>query len=167
MYIYDGGGAGGKQPCHPLLFPLPAGFWIGVPVSVIVFLFFLKKNKKIQKQSITFLAWSLMHWRKAGWTTVFECGTSSRRLWDSRQGPGPLLPLTSHGFLCQSQVKETKNDDGKEESTPNKKRLKSLDTFRGITIALMIFVNDGGGGYHFFEHATWNGLYLADLAFPW
>ena len=43
----------------------------------------------------------------------------------------------------------------------------SLDTFRGITIALMIFVNDGTGGYWFLEHATWNGLQVADLVFPW
>jgi heparan-alpha-glucosaminide N-acetyltransferase len=45
--------------------------------------------------------------------------------------------------------------------------LRSLDTFRGITIALMIFVNDAAGGYWFMEHATWNGLQVADLAFPW
>ena len=50
---------------------------------------------------------------------------------------------------------------------PKKFRLNSLDTFRGITIALMIFVNDGAGGYSFFEHATWNGLQLADVVFPW
>ena len=31
----------------------------------------------------------------------------------------------------------------------------------------MIFVNDGAGGYWFFEHATWNGLQLADVVFPW
>ena len=55
----------------------------------------------------------------------------------------------------------------KEEKGNAKKRLRSLDTFRGISIALMIFVNDGAGGYHFLEHATWNGLHVADLAFPW
>lgn len=48
-----------------------------------------------------------------------------------------------------------------------KKRLKSLDTFRGIAITLMIFVNYGGGGYYFFGHAAWNGLLVADLVFPW
>ena len=52
-------------------------------------------------------------------------------------------------------------------AAPKKFRLNSLDTFRGITIALMIFVNDGAGGYWFFEHATWNGLQLADVVFPW
>ncbi|CAG7785907.1 unnamed protein product [Allacma fusca] len=48
-----------------------------------------------------------------------------------------------------------------------RQRLQSLDTFRGICIVIMIFVNDGGGGYYFLEHATWDGLYVADLVFPW
>ena len=60
--------------------------------------------------------------------------------------------------------KESQQEDN---AKPAKKRVKSLDTFRGISIALMIFVNDGAGGYYFMEHATWNGLYVADLAFPW
>lgn len=32
---------------------------------------------------------------------------------------------------------------------------------------LMIFVNSGGGHYWWMEHATWNGLHVADLVFPW
>ncbi|TMS36080.1 hypothetical protein L596_003337 [Steinernema carpocapsae] len=50
--------------------------------------------------------------------------------------------------------------------TPSK-RLKSLDTFRGITICFMIFVNYGGGGYWFFKHSPWDGLTVADVIFPW
>ncbi|KAM8939872.1 heparan-alpha-glucosaminide N-acetyltransferase [Pelodytes ibericus] len=46
-------------------------------------------------------------------------------------------------------------------------RLRSLDTFRGIAIVIMVFVNYGGGGYWFFKHQSWNGLTLADLVFPW
>eukprot|EP01034_Spumella_vulgaris_P021699 gene21699-27750_t len=46
-------------------------------------------------------------------------------------------------------------------------RLSSLDTFRGFSLALMIFVNYGYGGYWFFDHAAWNGLTFADLVFPW
>ncbi|CAB0014567.1 unnamed protein product [Nesidiocoris tenuis] len=36
-----------------------------------------------------------------------------------------------------------------------------------LCILIMIFVNDGGGHYTFFNHATWNGLHVADLLFPW
>ncbi|XP_063776045.1 heparan-alpha-glucosaminide N-acetyltransferase isoform X2 [Pseudophryne corroboree] len=46
-------------------------------------------------------------------------------------------------------------------------RLRSLDTFRGLALIIMVFVNYGGGGYWFFKHQSWNGLTLADLVFPW
>ncbi|XP_058835834.1 heparan-alpha-glucosaminide N-acetyltransferase [Topomyia yanbarensis] len=52
-------------------------------------------------------------------------------------------------------------------SVTRKTRLRSVDTFRGIAITLMIFVNSGGGHYWWIEHATWNGLHVADLVFPW
>ncbi|XP_077380466.1 heparan-alpha-glucosaminide N-acetyltransferase isoform X2 [Festucalex cinctus] len=47
------------------------------------------------------------------------------------------------------------------------KRLRSLDTFRGISLSIMVFVNYGGGRYWFFRHESWNGLTVADLVFPW
>ena len=31
----------------------------------------------------------------------------------------------------------------------------------------MVFVEDGGGGYWYMDHAIWNGLTVADLVFPW
>lgn len=46
-------------------------------------------------------------------------------------------------------------------------RIHSVDTFRGIAILLMIFVNNGGGKYVFFNHSAWNGLTVADLVLPW
>ncbi|XP_077574670.1 heparan-alpha-glucosaminide N-acetyltransferase [Stigmatopora nigra] len=46
-------------------------------------------------------------------------------------------------------------------------RLRSLDTFRGICLIIMVFVNYGGGRYWFFRHESWNGLTIADLVFPW
>ncbi|XP_034936352.1 heparan-alpha-glucosaminide N-acetyltransferase-like [Chelonus insularis] len=46
-------------------------------------------------------------------------------------------------------------------------RIRSIDAFRGIAVLLMIFVNNGGGGYVFFEHAPWDGLTVADLVLPW
>ncbi len=36
-----------------------------------------------------------------------------------------------------------------------------------ICIAVMIFVNYGGGLYWYFTHSSWNGLTVADLVFPW
>jgi len=50
-------------------------------------------------------------------------------------------------------------------ATPRNKseRLQSLDSFRGFSLCLMIFVNYGGGGYWFFDHAEWNGLTVAGV----
>ena len=46
-------------------------------------------------------------------------------------------------------MSSTKNNNKiEEENSKSKSRVKSLDTFRGITIALMIFVNDGAGGMY-------------------
>lgn len=48
-------------------------------------------------------------------------------------------------------------------------RLKSLDAFRGFTIAAMIMVNYPGSWSYLFsplKHASWNGLTPTDLIFP-
>ncbi|MEO8605685.1 MAG: heparan-alpha-glucosaminide N-acetyltransferase domain-containing protein [bacterium] len=48
-------------------------------------------------------------------------------------------------------------------------RLRSLDAFRGLTVAAMILVNSPGAeqhGYWLLRHARWNGLQPADLIFP-
>lgn len=50
-----------------------------------------------------------------------------------------------------------------------KKRLLSLDVFRGLTIAFMILVNDPGDWAHVYtplDHAEWNGCTPTDLVFP-
>ncbi|KAF7710378.1 hypothetical protein HF521_009250 [Silurus meridionalis] len=62
---------------------------------------------------------------------------------------------------------ETTNQASMDLSQPKSSRLKSLDTFRGFSITLMVFVNYGGGGYWFLQHAPWNGLTIADLVMPW
>ncbi|CAF0783447.1 unnamed protein product [Adineta steineri] len=71
--------------------------------------------------------------------------------------PGQL-PLVGYARPADSTIKTTK-------VAP--KRLRGLDTFRGFSLMVMIFVNYGGGGYWFFDHSVWNGLTLADLVFPW
>ncbi len=48
-------------------------------------------------------------------------------------------------------------------------RVLSIDVLRGLTIALMILVNDPGDWSHVFsqlDHAKWNGFTLTDLVFP-
>lgn len=62
---------------------------------------------------------------------------------------------------------EAVNAAAAETEKKKKPRLKSLDTLRGLSLMVMVFVNYGGGGYWFFEHPSWNGLTVADLVFPW
>ena len=48
-------------------------------------------------------------------------------------------------------------------------RVLSIDVLRGLTIALMILVNDPGNWAHTYaqlDHAEWNGFTLTDLVFP-
>jgi len=66
---------------------------------------------------------------------------------------------TTSSNQAQNLVKEVKREE--------KQRFRSLDTFRGITIFLMIFVNYGSGGFKFMQHVPWNGITIADFVFPW
>lgn len=49
-------------------------------------------------------------------------------------------------------------------------RMIALDVLRGLTVALMIVVNNGGGGSRFTyaqaQHSAWHGLTLCDMVFP-
>ncbi|KAJ0964062.1 hypothetical protein J5N97_029184 [Dioscorea zingiberensis] len=45
-------------------------------------------------------------------------------------------------------------------------RLASLDVFRGLSIALMIFVDYGGSILPIIVHSPWNGVHLADFVMP-
>ena len=53
-------------------------------------------------------------------------------------------------------------------TSPQKKRLLSLDVLRGITVVGMILVNNSSGklSYDSLQHSAWNGLTLCDLVFP-
>ncbi|XP_043276556.1 heparan-alpha-glucosaminide N-acetyltransferase-like [Venturia canescens] len=61
---------------------------------------------------------------------------------------------------------ERSGDEAAAGSRPRGRRIFSIDTFRGISILTMIFVNNGAGGYFLLEHATWDGLLIGDLVFP-
>lgn len=81
-----------------------------------------------------------------------------------------ILQATRYLYKRCSRLAETGNSGDEivdmNKKVPVKKRMKSIDTFRGIIIVLMIFVNNGGGEYWWIDHAPWNGLHVADLVFP-
>lgn len=55
------------------------------------------------------------------------------------------------------------------EQTDKISRIKSIDVFRGLAITLMIAVDNQGNVQRFYpqmRHAIWNGITLADFAFP-
>ncbi|XP_010674054.2 uncharacterized protein LOC104890316 isoform X1 [Beta vulgaris subsp. vulgaris] len=63
-------------------------------------------------------------------------------------------------------VEKAKPDVAPPENSNQKKRIDSLDIFRGFTVALMILVDDAGGEWPMISHAPWNGCNLADFVMP-
>lgn len=65
---------------------------------------------------------------------------------------------------------KTRADTGAtEKKTAITQRLRSLDVLRGLTVAIMIMVNNSGDGsytYRLLAHSPWNGCTLADVVFP-
>ncbi|KAI6674564.1 hypothetical protein NL676_002470 [Syzygium grande] len=51
-------------------------------------------------------------------------------------------------------------------SSSDQRRLASLDVFRGLTVALMILVDDAGGAFPAINHSPWFGVTLADFVMP-
>jgi hypothetical protein len=52
------------------------------------------------------------------------------------------------------------NVQGQVERASKKQRMQSLDTFRGISLFLMIFVNYGSGGFKYLAHVPWHGSHF-------
>ncbi|KAJ0988691.1 hypothetical protein J5N97_007047 [Dioscorea zingiberensis] len=50
--------------------------------------------------------------------------------------------------------------------SPESKRLVSLDVFRGLTVALMILVDDAGGFFPAINHSPWDGVTFGDFVMP-
>eukprot|EP00250_Pteridium_aquilinum_P013049 c21099_g1_i1 orf=235-1701(+) len=53
-----------------------------------------------------------------------------------------------------------------EKPKPTTRRVATLDVFRGLTIAVMILVDDAGGEWPHINHSPWNGCTLADFVMP-
>ncbi|KVI12528.1 Protein of unknown function DUF1624 [Cynara cardunculus var. scolymus] len=86
----------------------------------------------------------------------------------------PLLQNSSHhaGEITSSASPLPDVEDGPSSatrpanSTGMKQRLVSLDVFRGLTVALMILVDDAGGAFPSINHSPWFGVTLADFVMP-
>ncbi|XP_059300977.1 uncharacterized protein LOC132053131 isoform X2 [Lycium ferocissimum] len=71
----------------------------------------------------------------------------------------PLLSISTDGeIVCETQAAAT--------SPKQEQRLVSLDVFRGLTIALMILVDDSGKAFPSINHSPWFGVTLADFVMP-
>jgi heparan-alpha-glucosaminide N-acetyltransferase len=80
----------------------------------------------------------------------------------------PMLVFGYNRWIVPSNKRFSGSfENAAEREAKKKKRIVSLDVFRGMCITIMVFVNYGGGGYWFFNHSLWNGLTVADLVFPW
>ncbi|XP_027251168.1 heparan-alpha-glucosaminide N-acetyltransferase isoform X1 [Cricetulus griseus] len=92
----------------------------------------------------------------SNWISKTITSRETDRLINSELGsPSRADPLSGD---CQPETRHTS-------ALPY--RLRCVDTFRGIALILMVFVNYGGGKYWYFKHSSWNGLTVADLVFPW
>ncbi|PIN26687.1 heparan-alpha-glucosaminide N-acetyltransferase [Handroanthus impetiginosus] len=78
------------------------------------------------------------------------------------------LILAVEAPKSEAQVEEKEEEDGKAKPPQGteRKRVASLDIFRGLTVALMILVDDAGGEWPVIGHAPWNGCNLADFVMP-
>ncbi|KAL0335480.1 UNVERIFIED_CONTAM: putative U6 snRNA-associated Sm-like protein LSm4 [Sesamum radiatum] len=69
---------------------------------------------------------------------------------------------SAHG---SSKIEE-EEEKAKPQQISKPKRVASLDIFRGLTVALMILVDDAGGEWPVIGHAPWNGCNFADFVMP-
>ncbi|KAF9680233.1 hypothetical protein SADUNF_Sadunf06G0100000 [Salix dunnii] len=78
------------------------------------------------------------------------------------------------GDDIHSEKEETAHDhlvaehggDRQPEVKQKSRRVATLDAFRGLTIVLMILVDDAGEAYPRIDHSPWNGCTLADFVMP-
>ncbi|GMG99740.1 hypothetical protein Nepgr_001580 [Nepenthes gracilis] len=74
-------------------------------------------------------------------------------------------PKFQQHLIVEEEV-EGATADEKPRLKEKTKRVDSLDIFRGLTVALMILVDDAGGEWPMITHAPWNGCNLADFVMP-
>ncbi|KAK4282544.1 hypothetical protein QN277_013906 [Acacia crassicarpa] len=79
----------------------------------------------------------------------------------------PLLPSTSNSIgQNEDAVVPLVSDKPTPTATSPNPRLASLDVFRGLTVALMILVDDAGKAFPSINHSPWFRVTLADFVMP-
>ncbi|KAI3970192.1 hypothetical protein MKW92_015312 [Papaver armeniacum] len=76
-----------------------------------------------------------------------------------------MLGELEEGLITKEELRDEKDEkiSGEErdiievEAKPKSNRIATLDAFRGLTIVLMILVDDAGGVYARIDHSPWNG----------
>eukprot|EP00257_Ricinus_communis_P025761 XP_025013175.1 heparan-alpha-glucosaminide N-acetyltransferase [Ricinus communis] len=91
----------------------------------------------------------------------------SEKLDKTHDGGGviPEKELTSSTVLVEQEGEQLQQP----EQLPVKqktKRVATLDAFRGLTVVLMILVDNAGESYARIDHSPWNGCTLADFVMP-
>lgn len=89
---------------------------------------------------------------------VMEEGYALNRLEDSSTLLASKDPKSSGVIIRDSGFSQS--------ATSTAPRLASLDVFRGITVALMILVDDAGGFCSAINHSPWDGITVADFVMP-
>lgn len=71
-----------------------------------------------------------------------------------------------NGVVKKAEDNELTTQEEKPVEAKKSKRVAALDAFRGLTIVIMILVDDAGGAYERIDHSPWNGCTLADFVMP-
>ncbi|XP_015167289.1 heparan-alpha-glucosaminide N-acetyltransferase-like [Solanum tuberosum] len=74
--------------------------------------------------------------------------------------------LASHENELKTLSQPLQKEEEEQPTIKKGKRVATLDAFRGLTIVLMILVDDAGGAYARIDHSPWNGCTLADFVMP-
>ncbi|XP_039001292.1 heparan-alpha-glucosaminide N-acetyltransferase-like isoform X2 [Hibiscus syriacus] len=90
----------------------------------------------------------------------------STQIATEEQGRQPLLYSTPTNGNEEEIVISSYSNGSDALNVNSKQRLLSLDIFRGLTVALMILVDDAGGAFPSINHAPWFGVTIADFVMP-
>jgi hypothetical protein len=72
----------------------------------------------------------------------------------------------SSSFQSSSGTPTTTTAATTAKSAVSHDRVQSIDVFRGVTVALMIFVDNVGEAFPVIHHSPWDGVRLADFVMP-